>query len=420
MTLSDFAPASAAPTPATPAAAALPRPAPPPGTRDPRLDFFRGVAMFIILIAHTPGNWLTLWIPARFGFSDATEIFVFCSGMASALAFGAAFSRAGWLYGSARVGFRIWQVYWAHIGLFFATVAVTVFMTDLAFTSRNYWGQLNLWALFTESEKWEQTHNLLSIFTFGWVPNYFDILPMYIVVLAMLPVLMALKQVHTGLVFLACIGLWLVTQIWSPGFSAEPWSEREWFFNPLGWQLIFYTGFAFMAGWLPRPPVTVWLVGLAVAVVVLTVPLAYFRVIREVPDIQAWRAANAVFFDKSDFGILRYVHFLALAYLAWAAVGERGKRLLPPDNDHLLSTLWAYALAVIMKVGQQSLAVFVTSMVLARVMGMVLDVVGRTWWTMTWVNLAGAALITATAFGAGWIKSQPWKLKKEVRTHAAA
>ena len=60
--------------------------------RDPRLDFFRGVGMFIILIAHITDNPWTLWIPARFGFSDATEIFVFCSGMASALAFGALFS----------------------------------------------------------------------------------------------------------------------------------------------------------------------------------------------------------------------------------------------------------------------------------------------------------------------------------------
>ena len=38
--------------------------------RDLRLDFFRGLAMFIILLAHTPGNSWTLWIPARFGFSD--------------------------------------------------------------------------------------------------------------------------------------------------------------------------------------------------------------------------------------------------------------------------------------------------------------------------------------------------------------
>ena len=96
--------------------------------RDPRLDFYRGIAMFIILFAHTPGNFFTSWIPARWGFSDATEMFVFCSGMASAIAFGRTFDRAGLLMGAARVGYRVWQVYWAHIGLFFATLALAVFL----------------------------------------------------------------------------------------------------------------------------------------------------------------------------------------------------------------------------------------------------------------------------------------------------
>ena len=71
--------------------------------RDPRLDFYRGIGMFIIYIAHIPWNWWTLWIPARFGFSDATEIFVFCSGMASALAFGKVFEIHGWGIGAARI-----------------------------------------------------------------------------------------------------------------------------------------------------------------------------------------------------------------------------------------------------------------------------------------------------------------------------
>ena len=39
-----------------------------PKQRDPRLDFFRGIGMFIILIAHITDNPWTLWIPARFGF----------------------------------------------------------------------------------------------------------------------------------------------------------------------------------------------------------------------------------------------------------------------------------------------------------------------------------------------------------------
>ncbi|MCB1403190.1 MAG: OpgC domain-containing protein, partial [Rhodobacteraceae bacterium] len=97
--------------------------------RDPRLDFFRGLAMFIIVMAHTPGNVWTLWIPARFGFSDAAEIFVFCSGMASAIAFGGTFASRGWILGAVRTLFRVWQVYWAHIGAFLVTAALMAVLT---------------------------------------------------------------------------------------------------------------------------------------------------------------------------------------------------------------------------------------------------------------------------------------------------
>ena len=77
-----------------------------PTVRDPRLDFFRGIAMFIILIAHIPGNAWGRWIPARFGPSDATEMFVFCSGFAAAIAFGGTFARRGFWMGVGRVLFR--------------------------------------------------------------------------------------------------------------------------------------------------------------------------------------------------------------------------------------------------------------------------------------------------------------------------
>ena len=55
--------------------------------RDLRLDFFRGLAMFFILLAHIPYNIIGDYVPSHWGWSDAAEIFVFCSGMASALAF---------------------------------------------------------------------------------------------------------------------------------------------------------------------------------------------------------------------------------------------------------------------------------------------------------------------------------------------
>ncbi|WP_338469187.1 hypothetical protein ROLI_030630 [Roseobacter fucihabitans] len=384
--------------------------------RDVRLDFFRGIAMFIILFAHTPGNFFTSWIPARWGFSDATEIFVFCSGMASAIAFGRAYDTVGWRLGTARVSFRVWQVYWAHIGLFFAVATLLAAIDMTGAYDKVYIGTLNLWKFFADPGP-----QLVGLLTLTYVPNYFDILPMYMVVLAMMPVIMALSRVHLGLVALFIGGTWFFAQQHLLGglglaalhfeLPAEPWSDRSWFFNPFAWQLIFFSGFAFMRGWLPKPPVSPILIGLALALVLINVPLSNIGV-REFGFEWArdWRIANKAWISKSDFGLLRYVHFLALAYLCWVAAGDKGMRLLTTGTS-ALSRLWQRILAIILKVGQQSLAVFIVSMFTARVSGFVMDVVGRDTWTVVAVNFAGMGVLVLTAYGAGWYKSQPWRKK---------
>lgn len=403
--------------PKTPAIADKPR------VRDIRLDFFRGIAMFIILFAHTPGNYFTNWIPARWGFSDATEMFVFCSGMASAIAFGATFDRAGVLLGSARIVYRIWQIYWAHIGLFFATTAAMVFFTGLDITTKNYWGDLNLWMLFNESELWENPNILLSLMTLRWVPNLFDILPMYMVVLAMMPVYYVLARVHFGLVVALSAVLWFFAQrgfteyfgLPYLNFTAEPWLgrddwQRRWFLNPFGWQLAFFTGFAFMRGWLPKPPVRWWLIGLATLIVLGNIPLSNVGVRELGLDwVRDWRGANGQWFSKSDFGLLRYVQFLSLAYLAWVIAGDKGNRIRAGANWG--GRIWAPFLAMFLKVGQQSLAVFVVSILVGRSNGVLLDVIGRGTWTVVAVNLFGILVLVLTAYGAGWFKTQPWKIK---------
>ena len=402
---------------ATSAVAATPR------VRDIRLDFFRGIAMFIILFAHTPGNFFTSWIPARWGFSDATEMFVFCSGMASAIAFGATFDRAGILLGSARIAYRIWQIYWAHIGLFFATAALMVYFTDLNITGRNYWGNLNLWMLFVESENWENPNILFSVMTLQWVPNLFDILPMYMVVLAMMPFYYALAKVRFELVVLVSLTLWFFAQrdfvefFGLPyfNFTAEPWLgddnwQRRWFLNPFGWQLAFFTGFAFMRGWLPKPPVNIWLILLATAIVLGNIPLSNIGV-REFGFEWAreWRSNNSQWFSKGDFGLLRYVQFLSLDYLAWVIAGDKGNRI--GAGASLVGRIWAPFLAIFLKVGQQSLAVFVVSIIVGRTNGFILDIVDRATWTVVAVNLFGMFLLVLTAYGAGWFKTSPWKVK---------
>ncbi|MHA1529538.1 MAG: OpgC family protein [Alphaproteobacteria bacterium] len=496
--------------------------------RDQRLDFFRGMAMFIILLAHTPGNTWTLWIPARFGFSDATEIFVFCSGMASALAFGAVFVKRSWLLGTARIAFRVWQVYWAHIGIFLAT-AVMLFAIDhfgIGLEGKKYIASPYVVPFFTRTGE-----AMIGLMTLTWVPGLFDILPMYLVVLAMVPLVMALHRAGGRWAVFGFVGaVWLAVNL--AGYArnagggaelsavqaglvslgtrfewmllpANPFGDNTWFFNPFGWQLVFFTGFAFAMGWLPAPPVRRWLVISAAAYLLLVVPFAWFKIHKGIYLPADWMLAQWIgdtraliepLWWKSWIGVLRYLHFIALAYLAWVAVGPRGVRLsegisprgtaprpvllaasvvavltvpytyideikaLSPALDgwlfdnipivdgrrigllqlgHLVALVvlvWAMigararewlardlfrmAVPVIRKVGTQSLAVFMVSIVLARFNGWVLDMIGRDVWTRAGVNLAGFAVLIAVAYVVSWFKNQPWRAQPPGRAQA--
>lgn len=368
--------------------------------RDLRLDFFRGLGMFIILIAHITGNPWALWIPARFGFSDATEMFVFCSGMASALAFGAVFARAGWLLGTVRILHRIWQVYWVHLGVFFVTLTLMLALNVTGLFPRDEVGALNLKPFLSNTGP-----NLIGLLTLTYVPNYFDILPMYLVILALIPVMMALARQDARLALAASVALWIAATA-GLNLPAELWftkpSDRQWFFNPFAWQFVFFTGFALMAGWLPAPPVNRALIWIAVGIVVISVPFAWGKVFTQVELLRDIRKSASPLFNKTDFGILRYIHFLSVAYLAWVAVG--------PDGARLRLGGWAGGIiAIICRVGQQSLAVFAASMVLARVLGAFLKLAGSGPLAALLVNLAGFTLIIGVAWIAAFFKSQPWK-----------
>jgi len=124
-----------------------------------------------------------------------------------------------------------------------------------------------------------------------------------------------------------------------------------------------------------------------------------------------WRQANQQLISKTDFGILRYVQFLSLAYLAWVIAGDKGDRLRATAN-HIGARIWRGILTVMLKVGQQSLAVFVMSIFVARWNGFAMDVLGRETGTVLAVNAFGCAVLILTAYAAGWFKSQPWRVQK--------
>jgi hypothetical protein len=88
--------------------------------RDLRLDACRGLALWFIFIDRIPDNalaWLTL---RNYGFSDATEVFVFVSGYICMLAYGGALRKQGWPTTVTRALRRGWEIYTAFLLLLIA------------------------------------------------------------------------------------------------------------------------------------------------------------------------------------------------------------------------------------------------------------------------------------------------------------
>src|SRR5438094_193602 len=83
-----------------------------------------------------------------------------------------------------------------------------------------------------------------ALFTFTYIPLFLNIIPMYVIVLAMIPAAMLLARVHPLLVPATSFVLWLAANRFEINFVGDPSTGFPWYFNPLAWQLIFFAGFA--------------------------------------------------------------------------------------------------------------------------------------------------------------------------------
>lgn len=370
--------------------------------RDARLDIARGFALFVIFIAHMPMNPLSFAMPGRFGFSDSAEIFVFCSGAAAALAFARVFDTRGVLIGAARIALRVWQLYWAHIAVFLLVLATNVVFDRWSGGGTSYVDGMNL-GRFLGPEAGVMVTGLLGL---SYVPNYFDILPMYMVLLALIPAVMMLSRIGEGAVAALVIGLWVLANARLMELPAEPWSDRHWFFNPFSWQLVFFTGFAFARGWLPIPRYSRRLMTIAVSVLIAGLLLAWHPLASRIayPDVLV--RAMAPLIDKTHVGLLRFVHFLALAYVAFILAGEGGRRLKGP-------------VAMICQLaGRQALAVFLTGLWLSVVCGYLFQRLGAGFFGTVVVNVGGIAVMAGVAFLVDWVKAEPWRVAGKAVTQS--
>lgn len=355
--------------------------------RDLRLDVFRGLCMLIIFVAHMPQNPWLAWIPARFGFSSATELFVFGSGFASAMAFGRTYATAGFIPATLKIVQRIWQLYWAHLALFVALAGITVLVAPAG--SHAMRALAHVFAAPAEA--------LGGLVTLTYVPMLLDILPLYIVVLALVPVMMAAHRLHPVAPFALSAVLYIAASVFGLAMPGRSDNAGTWFFNPFAWQVLFFAGFAIGLGWWKPPALGLpRLVGLTAAIVIVSVPFNFWLVTDAFPvfiDLQMMvLPANT----WTNIHPVRIMHFLALAYLVLSLL-ERGRWLLETRTA-----------AVLTLVGTQSLPAFLACTVLAWIGGIALDVVGDGPGPAALVNLVGLAGIVAAAWLARLFKSAPW------------
>ncbi|HEX3217612.1 MAG TPA: OpgC domain-containing protein [Aestuariivirgaceae bacterium] len=279
--------------------------------REHRVDFLRGIALATIFINHIPGNVLSHFTPVNFGFSDAAEIFVTLAGFAAAQAYFPTYAKGDRLAATLKSWRRAWLLYLCHIASTIACVAILA-AAAILFARPGYLADtieplyVNVAPLFTDPPR-----GYIGLATLGHQLGYFNILPMYMVLLFAMPAIMALA-LH-GLVPLvtASVALWIAAGTFAVDFPNYP-TPGGWYFNPFAWQILLVGGFALGVAWRQRLNVKLprWLVVIAVGYVILAGIVrvnqlwAYFPALPLPPLI--WG------FEKGYVALPRLLHGLAL------------------------------------------------------------------------------------------------------------
>jgi hypothetical protein len=356
--------------------------------RDLRLDLFRGLALWLIFLDHIPSNAVS-WITIRnYGFSDATEIFVFISGYTAAYVYGNSMRERGFVVSSARILKRAWQIYIAHVFLF------TIYLAEIAYVSHSFDNPL-----FTEEMGVRDFLNqpdvtVLQALLLKFKPVNMDVLPLYIVLLAgFAPMLWLLIRSPTlGLIVSGAI----YAAMWALNWNLPAYPSGVWYFNPFAWQFLFALGAWCALGgvdrlgrWLRSPVV----IGVAIAYLVFAFAIVmtwYFpRLGAHIPKV----LGDAIYpISKTNLDVLRIAHFLSLAVIVlW---------LVPRDRAWLKSS-WAQPAIIC---GQHSLEIFCLSVFLSFAGHFVFTELSNRVVVQFVVSALGIAVMVAVAKLLSWYK----------------
>jgi hypothetical protein len=358
-----------------------------PNQRELRLDLFRGLALWLIFIDHVSPDLLTWFTIRNYGFSDAAEIFIFISGYTAAFVYGRVMLKSGFVVASARVLKRVWQIYAAHVLLFAILVAEVSYVT-ISLEKPFYAKEMQIVDFLQQPGE-----SLIQALLLRYRPLNMDVLPLYIVLMFFLPLILLMIRWRANLTLAISVALYTLS--WQYDLHLTAFPSGFWSFNPFAWQLLFVFGAWCALGGAGRmsrilsSPITLW-AALAYLFAAFGVTMTwYFPQLNHLPDrLEQWIYP----IDKTDFDVLRFAHFLALAVLA--------VRFVPAGWPGLKSP-W---LRPMILCGQYSLQIFCLGVALAFAGYFLLMEISAGIGLHFLVGISGILIMSAVAWLFTWYK----------------
>jgi len=315
--------------------------------RDFRIDLFRGLSLWLIFLDHIGEsifNGITL---RNFGFSDAAEILVFLSGLASGIVYGRVAEESGPARAAVRAFRRGVEIYLAQIVLIALYTAMALFF---ARWQERYLHDANV-AIFQSAPGLTAFQALILRYT----PVNIDALSLMVVLHLALAVILPVMVRRPTAVLIASVALYAAAHWFDWSIPAYP--RGFIYFNPLDWQLLYViavwwalTGKAHFQSLERSRALSLSCAAFLLFALIVTLGWRY-------PALKAldpqWLTDLIYPIEKSDLAVVRLLHFLALAFLCWHVI---------PSNHAVLQSRW---LRPLVQCGEHSLAVFCASVLLS-------------------------------------------------------
>jgi len=347
--------------------------------RDFRIDLFRGLSLWWIFLDHVPKTYLNHFTPKNFGFSDAAEILVFLSGLASGSVYGSVARQSGLGAASLRGLRRAFEIYLAYI------VTVVVLLAEislLAVWQPDLLDHANL-AVFVANP----AETMFQAIILRYSPVNLDPLLLMVILHFGLVLLLPPMTRWPASVLTASAALYFLAHWFDWSIPAYP--RGVIYFNPLDWQLLYVIGIWWgMKHANEKPGILRSPLLAGVAAIYLLFSL-FITLGWHFHSLEAYVPAAIVRMiypiDKGDLDILRLLHFLALALLCW--------RLLPCN----LPALRMRFFRPLVQCGEYSLVIYCVSVLLSFAAHAILNIGPNNLASQTLVSLAGIAIMAVFA-----------------------